>query len=58
MEFEVVNRCGKTMMRCSDYKYIPDNDVLEAMYQAEYRFRLDGKNITLKKAKALRKEDI
>jgi len=53
MKFEVVNRFGKTMMQCTDYQYIPEKDVLESMYKAEYRFKLDGKDINLKKAKEL-----
>lgn len=56
MKFEVVNRSGKTMMQCSDYQYIPEKDILESMYKAEYRFKLDGKDISLKKAKELTKE--
>lgn len=55
MKFEVVNRFGKTMMQCTDYQYIPAKDILESMYKAEYRFKLDGKDINLKKAKELLK---
>lgn len=53
MKFEVVNRFGKTMMQCSEYSLIPAKDILESMYKAEYRFRLDGKDISLKKAKEI-----
>lgn len=53
MKFEVVNRFGKTMMQCADYQYIPAKDILESMYRAAYRFKLDGKDISLKKAKEL-----
>ena len=56
MKFEVVNRLGKTMMQCSDYQYIPSKDILESMYKAEYRFKLEGKDISLKKAKELIKD--
>lgn len=55
MKFEVLNRFDQTMMQCQDYKYIPDKDVLESMYANEYKFRLDGKIISLKKAKELLK---
>lgn len=56
MKFEVVNRFGKTMMQCTDYQYIPAKDILESMYKVEYRFKLDGKDISLKKAKGLLKD--
>lgn len=58
MKFEVVNRFGKTMASYMDYSCIPEKDVLESMYKAEYRFKLDGKNISLKKAKELLKEKL
>lgn len=53
MKFEVVNRFGKTMMQCSEYQYIPAKNILESMYKAEYRFKLDGKDIGLKKTREL-----
>ena len=57
MKFEVVNRFGKTMMQCSEYNLIPTKDILENMYKAEYRFKLDGKDISFKKAKELLKNN-
>lgn len=57
MKFEVVNMMDKTVMNCSDKKYIPDSDTLSSMSKAGYKFKLDGKLINLKKAKELTNTD-
>lgn len=41
-------------MNCSEWKYVPDKHTLQSMYENDYRFKLDGKSITVKQIKELK----
>lgn len=56
MKFEVLNFQGQVMAVCKDKKYVPDVKVMDSMHDNGYKFRLDGKIISLKQAKAFKKE--
>jgi len=49
MKFEVINDKGATVMRTETKSCIPDKDELTTMSKAGYKFRIDEKNITVKK---------
>lgn len=49
MKFEVVNDKGTTVMHTETKSCIPDKDELTVMSKAGYKFRIDGRNITVKK---------
>ena len=56
MTFEVINSQQKRVMYCHDWQYVPDNDMLRSMQQARYKFKLDGKHVTIKQINTLRSE--
>lgn len=56
MRFEVVNDKNKTVMRTPSLYCIPDKDILTSMSKAGYKFKLDGKTITIKKLNEMLKE--
>lgn len=56
MTFEVINSQQKRVMYCHDWQYVPDNDILRSMQQAGYKFKLDGKNATVKQIDTLSKD--
>ena len=49
MKFEVVNRLGSTVMSTEFESCVYDLDDLTSMYQAGYRFKVDGKFVSLGK---------
>lgn len=49
MIFEVVNDKNKTVMSTTYVSCIYDKDILNSMSKAGYKFKLDGKTITVKK---------
>lgn len=49
MKFEVLNDKGITVMQTETKSCIPSEDELAAMSKAGYKFRIDGKNITIRK---------
>ena len=57
MKFEVVNDKGVTVMQTTMKSCIPDEEQLSLMSKAGYKFKLDGKNVTMKKLKEFRKEE-
>ena len=56
MKFEVINDRNKTVMHTSSPSCIPDKDILTSMSKAGYKFKLDGKAITIKKLNEKLKE--
>lgn len=50
MKFEVTNDKGVTVMHCNAASCLPTVDEISSMAKAGYRFKLDGKNISKKKA--------
>lgn len=51
MLFQVFNNEGICAMRCSDTSCVPDCETLKDMYNAGYRFKIDGKQASLKTVK-------
>lgn len=49
MKFEVLNDKGITVMQTETKSCIPSEDELAVMNKAGYKFRIDGKNITIRK---------
>ena len=47
MIFEVFNFQQQRVMNCQEWHHVPDNDMLRSMQQAGYKFKLDGKNVTI-----------
>ena len=58
MKFEVVNNKNKTVMSTTSTSCIYDKDILNSMSKAGYKFKLDGKAISLKKLNEKLKEII
>lgn len=58
MKFEVVNDKNKTVMNTTSPSCIPDKGILTSMSKAGYKFKLDGKLITIKKLNEKLKEII
>lgn len=56
MKFEVINDKNKTVMRTPSPHCIPDKDILTLMSKAGYKFKLDGRIITIKKLNEMLKE--
>jgi hypothetical protein len=56
MIFEVINDKGEKAMYTEYISCIPDKEILTSMYNVGYKFRLDGKAITIKKLKDMIKE--
>lgn len=56
MKFEVVNDKNKTVMITNYIEYIPTDKELSSMYKAGYKFKLNGKAISLKKVLEIKKE--
>ena len=49
MKFEVINDKNKPVMSTTSLSCIYDKDTLKSISKAGYKFRVDGKIITLKK---------
>lgn len=49
MKFEVVNDKNKTIMSTTSASCIYNKDILNSMSKVGYKFKLDGKLITVKK---------
>ncbi len=56
MKFEVVNDKNKVVMSTTSPSCIYDKDTLNLMSKAGYKFKLDGKAITIKKLNEQLKE--
>ena len=56
MKFEVVNDKNKTVMSTTSWSCVYDKDILNSISKAGYKFKLDGKAITLKKLNEKLKE--
>lgn len=54
MRFEVINDKGATVMHTSVESCFPDEDELAMMNRAGYKFKVDGKAVTMKKLKEMR----
>ena len=57
MKFEVINARGVTVMQTTMKSCIPDEEQLTYMSKVGYKFRLEGKVVTLKKLKEFQKEE-
>ncbi len=53
MKFEVVNDKGITVMRTESASCIPDEDELYIMNKEKYKFKIDGKIVSIKKIKEI-----
>lgn len=49
MKFEVINPNGQVVLTTTSLNCIPEQNILEGMSRAGYKFRVDGK-ITTKKS--------
>lgn len=49
MKFEVINDKSKPVMTCIQESCIPPADILKSMSAAGYKFRFDGKVVSVKK---------
>ncbi len=58
MKFEVINDRGVTVMQTTMKSCIPDEEQLTYMSKAGYKFKLEGKVVTLKKLKEFQKEEL
>ena len=56
MKFEVVNDKNKAVMSTTSWSCVYDKDILNSISKAGYKFKLDGKAITLKKLNEKLKE--
>lgn len=56
MEFEVINDKNKTVMSTTSLSCIPNKNELNSMSKAGYKFKIDGKAITIKKLNEKLKE--
>ena len=56
MKFEVVNDKNKTVMTTNYIGCIPTDKELSSMYKAGYKFKLNGKAVSLKKVLEIKKE--
>ena len=56
MKFEVINNESATLMQTTTWLCVPDEDTLKSMSKAGYKFKLDGKAITVKKLNEKLKE--
>ncbi len=56
MKFEVINDRNKPMMSTTSWSCVYDKDTLSSISKAGYKFKLDGKVITLKKLNEKLKE--
>lgn len=56
MHFEIINDKNKTMMSTESATCIPDKNMLDSISRAGYRFKLNGKIITIKKLNEQLKE--
>ena len=56
MNFEVLNDKNKVVMHTDFLSCVPKVDILTLISRAGYKFRLDGKAVSLKKLKDYLKE--
>lgn len=49
MEFEVISPDGRIVMGCKEISCVPTEHQLKDMYKYGYKFKLDGKSISVKK---------
>lgn len=55
MKFEILNYQGQVMAVCEQMKHVPEPKTMDSMDEGGYKFRLDGKMVSLKQAKAFKK---
>lgn len=55
MKFEVINDKGVAVMQTGSESCVPNEDELVIMNRAGYRFKVDGKIVTMKKLKEIGK---
>lgn len=55
MKFEVISDRGRTVMSCTTASCIPDDDQLTSMSKAGYKFKIDGKAVSVKKLKEIKR---
>ena len=53
MKFEILNDKNKVVMTTTSASCIPDRNTLNIMSKGGYKFKMDGKSITLKKLKEI-----
>ena len=56
MKFEIINDKNKVVMNTTYTCCIPNKDILTLMSKTGYKFKLDGKAITIKKLNEKLKE--
>lgn len=56
MKFEVINDKNKTVMSTTSLSCIPNKNELNSMSKVGYKFKIDGKAITIKKLNEKLKE--
>lgn len=56
-KFEVVNNNGVSFMSCYSIDLLPDDRQLTSLSRAGYKFRVDGKILSLKKIKELKENN-
>ena len=49
IKFEIINGKGAVIMTTEHISCIPDSDKLHYMSKAGYKFRIDGKNASVKR---------
>ena len=54
MLLQIVNDKGVTVMRTENKSCIPDDTQLSCMYKTGYKFKIDGKTVSIKKIKEIR----
>ena len=57
MKFEVVNDKSRVVMHTEYISCIPPKDILNSMSDSGYKFKLDGKIISIKKLNEYLKEN-
>lgn len=56
--FQVVDGKGVTVMRTDFISCIPDNNQLTSMSKSGYKFKIDGKGVSIKKVKEERDSNL
>ena len=49
MKFEIINTENKTVMNTTDVSCIPEKELLMSMSKSGYKFKIDGKILSVKK---------
>jgi hypothetical protein len=53
VKFEILNDKNQVVMWCEKASCIPPLEELKLMSQSKYKYKLNGKNVTLKKLKEI-----